>query len=71
MTFHRLNDDTTRVTLQMAYDPQGFAENAADLLGLISARIEGDLERFRTFIESRGRETGAWRGEIRAPKQTH
>jgi hypothetical protein len=22
------------------------------------------LERFKTFIESRGRETGAWRGEI-------
>jgi uncharacterized membrane protein len=71
VTFHRLSDDTTRVTLQMAYDPEGFAENAADLLGLISARIEGDLERFKSFMESHGRETGAWRGEIRAPKQTH
>jgi uncharacterized membrane protein len=71
VTFHRLSDDTTRVTLQMAYDPEGFTENAAELLGLISARIEGDLERFKTFLESRGRETGAWRGEIRAPGQTH
>jgi len=30
----------------------------------VSRRVEGDLERFKTFIESRGAETGSWRGEI-------
>ena len=65
--FHRLSDSKTRVNVQMAYDPQGFAENAADFLGIISQRVEGDLQRFKEFIESRGRETGAWRGEIKAP----
>jgi uncharacterized membrane protein len=67
VTFHRLSDDRTRVTVQMSYDPEGFAENLADALGVISGRLEGDLERFKEFIESRGRETGAWRGEIRSP----
>jgi uncharacterized membrane protein len=65
--FHRLSDNRTRVNLQIAYDPQGFAENAADFLGIISQRVEGDLQRFKEFIESRGRETGGWRGEIKTP----
>jgi len=69
VTFHRLSDDVTRVNLQMAYDPQGFAENAADFLGIISAQLQRDLDRFKEFIESRSSETGAWRGKIEAPSQ--
>lgn len=64
VTFHRLGDNKTRVMLQMEYDPQGFVEKAGDMLGAVSMRIQGDLERFKKFIESRGIETGAWRGEI-------
>jgi len=71
VTFHRLSDDETKVTVQMAYDPEGLAENVADALGAIAARVQGDLERFKEFIESCGRETGAWRGEIRAPGSAH
>jgi len=67
VTFHRLDDDKTRVNLMMAYDPEGFAENAADVLGVISSRVKGDLERFKSFIEKRGAETGAWRGKVKAP----
>jgi uncharacterized membrane protein len=66
-TFHRLSEDSSRITLQMAYDPKGFTENAADFLGVISSRVQGDLERFKKHIESRGHESGAWRGEIEAP----
>jgi uncharacterized membrane protein len=69
--FHRLSDNQSRVNLQMAYDPEGFVENAADMLGIISSRVQGDLERFKKFIETRGRETGAWRGEVKAPGETH
>ena len=54
----------TRAMLQIDYDPQGVVENVADALGVVKARIKGDLERFKEFIERRGRETGAWRGEI-------
>jgi len=65
VTFHRIDADTTRVMLQMEFEPQGAVEKAGDALGIPERRIEGDLERFKEFIESRGRETGAWRGEIK------
>ena len=69
VTFHRLSDDKTRVMLQIDYEPEGVVENVGDWLGLMSARIEGDLERFEEFIESRGRETGAWRGHVPSPDE--
>jgi len=64
VTFHRLSDDRTRVMLQFEYQPEGFVESAGSALGVPDRRIEGDLKRFKEFIESRGTETGAWRGEI-------
>src|SRR5215207_1923774 len=64
VTFHRLGEDKTRVTLQLDYDPEGVVENVGDALGFVSRRVEGDLERFKAFIEAQGHETGAWRGEI-------
>jgi uncharacterized membrane protein len=66
VTFHRLSDDRTRIMLQMEYDPEGVVENVGDALGVVSARVKGDLQRFKDFIESRGRETGGWRGDIDA-----
>jgi uncharacterized membrane protein len=68
VTFHRLNEDKTRVTLQLDYDPEGFVESTGDVLGFVDRRISGDLDRFKEFIEARGRETGGWRGEIRGEK---
>jgi uncharacterized membrane protein len=65
VAFQGLDPDRTRVTLEISYDPKGFIENAGDALGLVSGRIENDLERFKEFIENRGQETGAWRGTIR------
>jgi uncharacterized membrane protein len=65
VTFHRLRDDRSKIMLQMEYDPEGFVENAGDFIGVASLRVKGDLERFKEFIESRGRETGEWRGEVR------
>jgi uncharacterized membrane protein len=64
VTFHRLADDRSKVMLQLDYDPQGVVENVGDAVGVVSARVKGDLQRFKEFIESRGHETGAWRGEI-------
>jgi hypothetical protein len=31
---------------------------------MLDRRVKGDLERFKEFIEGRGKETGAWRGEV-------
>lgn len=67
VTFHYLDPDNTRVTLQLDYDPEGFIETAGDMLGFVSRKVEGDLERFKDFIEKRGAETGGWRGEIESP----
>ena len=64
VTFHRIDDNTTKVMLQMDFEPEGAVETAGDALGLVKARVKGDLERFKGFIESRGQETGAWRGEV-------
>ena len=53
VTFHQLSDARSKVMLQLEYDPQGFAENAGDALGVVSSRVQGDLERFKKFVEKR------------------
>jgi uncharacterized membrane protein len=64
VTFHRLDDRQTKVTVQMSIDPDGFVENVADKANILDHRVKGDLKRFKEFIESRGTETGAWRGDV-------
>ena len=70
VTFHRISDTTTRVTLQLDHDPQGFLEKAGDALGIVERRVKGDLVNFKKFIESRGVEEGGWRGDVDAPPQS-
>ncbi|WP_269858179.1 SRPBCC family protein [Streptomyces sp. RPT161] len=64
VTFHRLDDHHTKVMLQMEHDPQGIADTVGDKLGFVTRQAKNDLKHFKEFIESRGRETGAWRGEV-------
>ena len=59
--FEPAGPTSTRVRLQMSYNPEGFMETIGDKLGFMTRRVEGDLERFRDFIEERGVETGAYR----------
>ena len=67
VTFHRLDEGRSRVTLQLDVDPEGPVENVGDALGLVKGRVKGDMERFKDFIEGRGAETGAWRGRVDQP----
>ena len=67
VTFHRIDDNTTRVTLQLDVEPEGLVESVGTALGLLDRRVKGDLERFRDFIQGRGTETGAWRGDVEVP----
>ena len=67
ITFHRLDEAKTRLMLQLEFEPEGVVEKAGDKLGIVNRRLKGDLERFKKFIESRGTETGAWRGDVQAP----
>jgi uncharacterized membrane protein len=62
--FTPMGADRTRVTAVIGYEPEGIVEQVGDKLGVVESRVKGDLERFKEFIESRGSETGAWRGEI-------
>ena len=70
VTFHRIDDDTTRVTLQLDYEPQGLVEKAGDALGIVERQVKGDLANFKKFIEARGVEEGGWRGDVDAAPQT-
>jgi uncharacterized membrane protein len=69
VTFHRLDDRTTRVTLQLDHDPEGLVEKAGDALGIVQRRVRGDLENFKTLVESQGAPAGGWRGDVEAPPQ--
>src|SRR3954470_19575432 len=64
VAFEPLGAARTRVMLALDYEPEGLVEKAGDVLSIVERQALGDLERFKTFIESRGAETGAWRGEV-------
>lgn len=64
VTFHKLSDDQTRVTVQLDWQPEGIVEKAGAVVGVDDHRVSGDLDRFKSFIESRQQESGAWRGEV-------
>ena len=64
VTFHRLAEDETRVTVQLDWQPEGVAENVGTALGFDDRQVSQDLDRFKQVIEGRGEESGAWRGEV-------
>jgi uncharacterized membrane protein len=67
VSFEPMGDSNTRIRLSMSYqaDPIEAIGSAA---GLDARRVRGDLERFKELVESRGTESGAWRGEVAAGK---
>ena len=68
--FEAVGPERTRVRLMMAYEPQGVVENVGDKLGVMTARVQNAVENFKDFIENRGQETGAWRGEVHGGRRT-
>jgi uncharacterized membrane protein len=65
VTFESVGDEQTRINVEMDVEGESGVENVAgDLLGVVKSQVRGDLERFKQLIESRGQETGAWRGEV-------
>lgn len=69
VTFHRLNDTSTRVRLQLEWDPEGFVETAGAVLKIDQAQVSKDLKEFARLLESNGFETGAWRGDVDRPDE--
>ena len=68
--FEPVGADRTRVRLTMEYEPQGAVEKVGDAVGVFSSRVQSTVEEFKKFIESRGAETGAWRGEVHGGQKT-
>ncbi len=66
VTFEPRGDSKTFVRVSMSYQAEGPAEVLGSAAGLDARRVRADLERFKELIESRGTESGAWRGEIKA-----
>lgn len=64
VTFHYIAEDTTRIMLQLEYEPQGALETAGSALGFLDRQVKGDLERFKKLIERQGQATDGWRGTI-------
>ena len=64
VTFHRLSDTETRVTVQIDWEPTGLLEKAGAVFGADDHSVKKDLEHFKEYIESRGAESGAWRGDV-------
>jgi uncharacterized membrane protein len=62
--FSELEPDRTRVDLTIEAEPDGAVETAGTALGFLDRRVEGDLDRFKAFIERRGEPTGVWTGQI-------
>jgi uncharacterized membrane protein len=62
--FEPVGNDRTRVRLVMSYEPEGALENAGEAMGIVERQVQSTVEDFKKFIESRGTETGAWRGEV-------
>jgi uncharacterized membrane protein len=68
--FEPLGEDRTRVRLVMAYEPEDAVDKVGDALGIFSSRVQHTVEEFKRFIETRGEETGGWRGEVEHSRRT-
>ncbi|MCZ2821734.1 SRPBCC family protein [Modestobacter sp. VKM Ac-2977] len=64
VTFHKISDTTTRVMVQIDWEPEGVVEKVGAAVGVDDRQISADVKKFKEFIESRGTETGAWRGDV-------
>lgn len=64
VTFHRLSAGSTRVMVQIDWETESLTEKAGAAVGIDDMQVKRDLGAFKEFIESRGTETGAWRGDV-------
>jgi uncharacterized membrane protein len=62
--FEPIESDRTRVEVTMTWEPEGMLESLGEKVGVDTLGVKRDLENFKKIIESRGVETGAWRGEV-------
>jgi hypothetical protein len=64
VAFEPVAEATTKMGLAMEFVPEGIAEKVAEATNMVERRVEGDLKRFKQYIESHGAETGGWRAKV-------
>jgi hypothetical protein len=64
VTFTPTSEDSTQVMVRIDWEPEGAVEQVGAAVGADDRRVQGDLKRFKDMIETRGVETGGWRGSI-------
>ncbi|HEY2699018.1 MAG TPA: SRPBCC family protein [Pseudonocardiaceae bacterium] len=69
VTFHRIDDATTRVHLQLEFSPEDLSEKAGAASGVVGHRLQGDLAKFKEFVETLPAQTGGWRGNVEPSPQ--
>jgi uncharacterized membrane protein len=50
-TFHELSHASSKIMLQIEYDPQGVVEHVGQASDVVSSLVQGDLERFKGYLE--------------------
>jgi uncharacterized membrane protein len=68
--FEPLEGDRTLMRVRMTWEDESALETIGEKAGVDSRGVRADLGRFKELVESRGRESGAWRGEVRRGEVT-
>ena len=64
VTFHRLGPTTTRVTVQLDWEPVGTFDVLGDRLGIVARQIDKALAGFARAVEAQREPVEGWRGTI-------
>jgi uncharacterized membrane protein len=64
VTFHKLSDTSSRIAVQIDWDPEGLLERAGAALDVPNRAVKAELAHFREYIERKGAAEGAWRGTV-------
>jgi uncharacterized membrane protein len=66
ITFHRLDDDKTRLTVQLDWEPTGLLEHLGAAAGVDNRAIKNQLGHFKDFVEKGNADGSGWRGDVSA-----
>ncbi|WP_369208738.1 SRPBCC family protein [Streptomyces sp. PU-14G] len=65
VSFHRIDENLTRVTVVVEYYPSGFFEKTGNIWRAQGRRLRLDLKHFQRYVTLQSDEVDGWRGEIR------
>ena len=71
VTFDKIAEGRTRVTLRMVYGPQSWDEKLGDAMGAMKLEAQRNLQNFKKLIENMGQESGGWRGTVQGSVVQH